>query len=38
MKIIWIEEVVGFLLSYDIMWIDYGKIKEVCFKKGYIVV
>ena len=38
MKTIRTEEAVGLPLSHDITRIDYGKTKEVCFKKGHIVV
>ncbi|RXK54295.1 molybdenum cofactor biosynthesis protein MoaB, partial [Enterococcus faecalis] len=38
MKTIRTEQAVGFPLSHDITQIDYGKTKEVCFKKGHIVV
>lgn len=38
MKTIRTEQAVGLPLSHDITRIDYGKTKEVCFKKGHIVV
>ena len=35
MKTIRTEEAVGLPLSHDITRIDYGKTKEVCFKRTY---